>query len=399
VPSLADALSQLYARIPLGMRLGLDPMREACARFEHPERAIDTVHVAGSNGKGSVCAMVDSIARARGLRVGLYTSPNLCRFAERIRIGGEPMDDAALAVTLQRVLDGAPDLSFFEAATLTALLAFREARVDLAILEVGIGGRMDATNVIPTPRAAAITRIALDHTDRLGPTLVDIAREKAGIAKPGLDLVLGPLPREVRVAIDEVARANGATTSSIEDVPPPARIGLAGEHQKDNARVAAMLGARLGASTAAIEEGIANVRWPGRLERIGPFLLDAAHNPDGAEALARHVRSLAVPAEDATLVFGALGDKDWPAMLDALVPLAAKRIYVSLLGAARAAIDPGLMSARHSGIVAESIEDALSLAREHDRPGATVLVAGSMVLVGQSRAILLGLPQDPPVAL
>src|SRR5580704_6647193 len=196
------------------MRLGLEPMREACARFGNPERAFESVHVAGTNGKGSVCAMVESIARAAARRTGMFTSPHLCRFAERIRIAGEPLDDATLEDTLDRALDGAPELSFFETATLAAFLAFREANVDFAIVEVGIGGRLDATNVLPRPRAAAITRIALDHTDRLGPTLVEIAREKAGIAKAGLDLVVGPLPADARAAVDEVARSLGATTTA-----------------------------------------------------------------------------------------------------------------------------------------------------------------------------------------
>src|SRR5580698_1143434 len=163
------------------MRLGLGPMRDACARMGHPEDAFAAVHVAGTNGKGSVCAMLESIARAQGLRTGLYTSPHLCRFAERIRIDGEPISDPQLADLLYGALHEGPDLSFFEVATLTAFLAFRQASVDVGILEVGLGGRLDATNVLPQVRAAAITRIALDHADRLGPTLVDIAREKAGI--------------------------------------------------------------------------------------------------------------------------------------------------------------------------------------------------------------------------
>ncbi len=395
--SLPRALSELYARIPLGMRLGLGPMRDACARFGHPEQALRTVHVAGTNGKGSVCAMVAEIARAQGLRAGLYTSPHLCRFAERIRIDGEPIDDDALADTLGRALGHAPDLSFFEAATLAALLAFRDAGVDLAILEVGMGGRLDATNVIPAPVAAGITRIALDHTERLGATRVEIAREKAGIAKPGLDLVLGPMPPDVRAAIDQVARAHGATTSSIDGVPAPARVGLPGEHQKTNARVAAVLGARIGASPGAIEAGVANVRWPGRLERIGEFLLDAAHNPDGAEALASHLRALSLPPEHVTLVFGTLGDKDWAPMLDVLAPCARARIYVAPTGASRAPIEPERMSERHPGVVVASVAEALELASAAG--SSLTVVAGSLVLVGQARALLLGLPRDPPVAL
>jgi dihydrofolate synthase/folylpolyglutamate synthase len=402
VSDLASGLNDLYARIPLGMRLGLGPMREACARTRHPEGAFPAVHVAGTNGKGSVCAMVESIARAQGLRTGLYTSPHLCRFAERIRLDGEPIDDHALASLLHEALGAGPDLSFFEAATLAAFLAFRAAKVDIAIVEVGIGGRLDATNLVPTPRAAAITRIALDHTDRLGPTLIDIAREKAGIAKPGLDLLLGPMSTDVRAAIDEVARANGATTSDARGAMVPRRIGLAGEHQKENARIAAVLGARIGATPTAIEEGIARVRWPGRLEQIDlNWLLDAAHNPDGAEALARYLQGtttpfLPLPPERIVLVFGALGDKDWRAMLAILAPLALKRIYVPLPGASRTAVDPHEMRDLYAGIVAGSVDEALSLAR---REKGLAVVTGSMVLVGEARARLLGLPRDPPVAL
>jgi len=397
VPTLVDALRRLYERIPLGMRLGLEPMREACARTGHPERAFPVVHVAGTNGKGSVSAMVEAIARSHGMRTGLYTSPHLCRFAERIRLDGEPVTDDALADLLGRALDDGPDLSFFETATLAAFLAFREARVDIAVVEVGLGGRLDATNVIPTPRAAAITRIALDHTDRLGTTLVEIAREKAGIAKPGLDLVLGPMPPDVRGAIDEVAHAAGATTTMLDEMaaPLPSVIGLAGTHQKDNARIAAELARRIGASSRAIDEGLARVRWPGRLEQIGNVLLDAAHNPDGAEALAAHVRTLRIPPERVSLVFGTLADKDWAPMLDTLAPLAKSRLYVAPSGASRSAVDPSAMVARHTGTVSQSLPEALAASRQ----AGLAIVAGSLVLVGQARALLLGLPRDPPVAL
>ena len=392
--SLADVLARQYARIPLGMRLGLGPMQAACARAGHPERQLAVVHVAGTNGKGSVCAMVEAIARASGRRTGLYTSPHLSRFAERIRIDGEPLDDDALVERLGRALDEGPDLSFFETATLAALLAFRDEHVDVAILEVGLGGRLDATNVVPRPVAAAITRIALDHTDRLGPTLVDIAREKAGIAKPGLDLVLGPMPAAVRAAIDEVARAAGATTSDAGDPALPEPLGLAGAHQRDNARIAATLAARIGATPQAIAAGLTAVRWPGRLERIGDVLLDGAHNPDGAEALAAYVRTLGVRPADAALVFGALADKDWAPMLDAVAPLADRRVFVAVPAAARTAVDPSALAARAPGAIAASPAEALEAAQAGPRPRLTV-VCGSLVLVGQARALLLGLPQDP----
>ncbi len=391
---LARALESLYRRIPLGMRLGLEPMRDACARMGHPELGFTAAHVAGTNGKGSVCAMVESIARAQGMRTGLYTSPHLCRFVERIRIDGEPISDPQLAELLDRALREAPDLSFFEAATLTAFLAFRQAGVDVGILEVGLGGRLDATNVLPRVSVAAITRIALDHADRLGPTLVDIAREKAGIAKPGVDLVLGPMRPDVRVAIDEVANELGATTSSIDNVLAPTGIGLDGQHQIDNARIATVLGRRLGATPEAIATGLAAVRWPGRLERIGRHLLDCAHNPDGTKALARFVRTLGVPPERVKLVFGALTDKDWQGMLADLAPLAASRAFVAPRAGARTAVEPQAMAALWKGEATEDLEGGLE-------PGGAelVIVAGSILLVGQARALLLGLSLDPPVAL
>jgi dihydrofolate synthase/folylpolyglutamate synthase len=391
---LAGALENLYRRIPLGMRLGLEPMRDACARLGHPERSFEIVHVAGTNGKGSACAMTEAIARAHGLRTGLYTSPHLCRFAERIRIDGEPIADPQLADLLAQVLRDAPALSFFEAATLTAFLAFREAAVDVAILEVGLGGRLDATNVASEARAAAITRVALDHAERLGPTLIDIAREKAGIAKPGLDLVLGPMRPDVLRAIDEVAHGRGATTSSIDHIPDPAVIGLPGAHQVDNARIATVLGGRLGASSEAIDAGLRAVRWPGRLERIGPHLLDCAHNPDGAHSLAHYVRSLGVLPERVKLVFGALTDKDWQGMFAELAPLAASHVFVAPRASARTAVQPQAMAALWGGEAAASLEAALEPAGAE-----IVIVAGSILLIGQTRALLLGLASDPPVAL
>jgi dihydrofolate synthase/folylpolyglutamate synthase len=413
---LAEALSKLYERIPLGMRLGLGPMIEACARRGNPERSFASVHVAGTNGKGSVSAMVESIARAHGLKVGLYTSPHLCRFAERIRIDGAPIEDGALAEVLHEVLDGAPDLSFFEAATLAAFVAFRQARVDLAVVEVGLGGRLDATNVLVKPAAAAITRIALDHTDRLGPTLVDIAREKAGIAKPGLEIVVGPMKGEVRAAIDEVAHSNGATTIEAEGEDTRRDLSggwlpLAGEHQIRNAAIAYRLGKQLGFAEEAILRGLRETRWPGRLEVIerpdGPYLLDAAHNPDGAEALAHHLEASKrvggqVDAPGArfrgVLVFGALADKAWPAMIDRLGPLfPGGRVYVSPQG--RAAAAPSAIAARSPGKEARSVGEALALARVMAPPGSLVVVAGSIFLVGEARAALLSLPFDRTVAL
>jgi dihydrofolate synthase/folylpolyglutamate synthase len=389
------------------MRLGLDAMNAACAATGHPERAFETVHVAGTNGKGSVSAMVESIARASGKKTGLFTSPHLARFAERIRIDGEPLDDASLLPLLEDALVRGAQLSFFETATLAAFLAFRAAGVELAVVEVGLGGRLDATNVIPRPRAAAITRIAFDHMDRLGPTLVDIAREKAGIAKPGLELVLGPLDPEVRAAIDAVAHAHGATTRAAADDPEAsvlletARIGLAGAHQRENARLAYVLGRQIGASDGACRAGIAGVRWPGRMETVstpaGPVLFDAAHNPDGVEALGAHLDALGTDERRVALVFGVLADKLWGPMLDRLARSVDLRFYVMPQG--RAAVAPEALASRHAGAVCASVREGIARAREAVGPDGLVVVAGSILLVGEARSEVLGLPRDPPVAM
>jgi len=401
--ALARALGALYARVPLGMRLGLEPMRAACVAAGHPEGAFEVVHVAGTNGKGSTCAMVEAMLRASGKRTGLYTSPHLTRFAERIRIAGEPLSDAELADVLERALAIGPDLSFFETATLAAFLAFRDARVDVAVIEVGIGGRLDATNVIPSTRVAAITRIALDHTDRLGDTLEAIAREKAGIARTGRPIVIGPMPPDVRAAALDVALAASALPIVMgEDpdaLPKDALVGLPGAYQHDNARIAWRIARELGVPEPARREGLATARWPGRFEEIsvgagplrGAWLLDGAHNPDGARAL---VAALGGAAPGA-LVFGALADKAWPEMIDVLAALPCPRIYVAPRG--RAATDPRTIAERVPGHAAASVDEALAHARA--ATDGRVVVCGSLYLVGDARAALLGLTADPPVAL
>lgn len=396
---LAAALSALYARVPLGMRLGLDTMRASCTRHGHPERSFAVVHVGGTNGKGSTAAMVEAMARASGKRTGLYTSPHLCRFAERIRVGGAPITDEALTAVLRRVLVD-PDLSFFEAATMAAFLAFRDAAVDLAVVEVGIGGRLDATNVIPSPRCTAITRIAFDHQDRLGDTLEAIAGEKAGIAKPGVPLVLGPIDPGPRAVIARIAGDVGAPIVDARAIPDDAELALAGAHQRyPNAAVAWTIADAVGIDEASRRVGLRDVRWPGRLERIertasygGPWLLDGAHNPDGAEALVRALRETPPKA----IVFGALADKEWPAMLDQLAEVDAPRFYAAPRG--RAPAEGEALAMRAKGTVCASIGDALAAARRAAGDGLAV-VCGSLYLVGDARAILADLPQDPPVAL
>ncbi len=426
-----DLLQALVARVPRGMLLGLERVEDALAALGSPHLDLAAVHVAGSNGKGSTSAMVESVARAAGLRTGLYTSPHLCRFAERIRVDGAPIEDDAFARSLGLVIDRCrPDLTFFESLTVAAFAAFREARVDVAVLEVGLGGRLDATNVIRAPLATAVTSISLEHTAILGDTLAAIAREKAGILKPGAPVVLGPLPAEADAAIAAVAATVGAgpiyrvgwhgggpreimvgydgACTEIRGPRPSdhvaVKLRLVGAHQAANAGVAVGLVDALARRfperdfAAARWAGLHAAEWPGRCERISRdgavVLLDAAHNPEGVEALRRAVTTA---PERTALVFGALADKRWPEMLRALAPLATRRYYTLPKGRAPASLED--LAAIAGGTAVAEPRDAVARALAESAPGDTVIVTGSIYLVGEVRAALLGIEADPVIAL
>jgi dihydrofolate synthase/folylpolyglutamate synthase len=404
-PALPELLAALCARESKGMELGLEPTRRALAALGDPHLALSVVHVAGTNGKGSVSAMVESIARCAGLRAGLYTSPHLCRFAERVRVDGEPLDDARLCASLARALDAGTDLTFFETLTVAAFDAFQVGAVDLAVLEVGLGGRLDATNVVPAPLCTAITSVALDHTAVLGATLDAIAREKAGIAKRGAPMVLGVLDRQAERAVMEVVAA--AAAEPVLRAPPlPAQmtVGLAGAHQRDNGAVAAtiasVLSARWPGMAAAVAPGLAAVRWPGRLEQLQRgdvrVILDCAHNQHAAASLARALVEGRWDVGNATLLFGALADKPFAAMLAEVSPLCARRVYTCPKGRQPAPLAELQQIA--AGEAVPDARDALLRALEIAR-GGTLLVTGSSYLVGELRAELLGERCDPVVAL
>lgn len=448
--ALAELLDALQRRARFGMVLGLDGIRRALADLGDPQAALASVHVAGSNGKGSVCAMVEAIARAAGLRTGLYTSPHLSRFAERIRIDGEPISDGAFGRALEGALGArgsAGELTFFETLTAAAFLAFREAGVDLAILEVGLGGRLDATNVIEAPLATAITSIALEHADVLGPTIAHIAREKAGILKPRAPVVMGPLDVEAQREVIASAVRSGAgpvwmvgrpdqsSNKDIEDTAingprielvlasslsdgralleapashggsVTARLGLRGPHQMENAGVAAAIAWQLAARWPqvgkAMQAGLESARWPGRFEQIDRagvrVVLDCAHNPHGALALARTLQEDGVNPSRTSLVFGALADKTWEPMLRALAPLAAARYYATPKG--RAAVDLNALVEIAPGVPIGDPRAALDAALAGSGPGDLVVVTGSIYLVGEVRATLLGIESDPVIAL
>lgn len=406
---LSTTLTRLYALALHGRKLGLERVQEVCAKLGNPERSFQAVHVAGTNGKGTVTAFVGSMARAAGRNVGVYTSPHLCRFAERINIGGAPIEDDKLIAYLNQAMDVGPDLTFFEVATVAAFLAFRDAKVDLAVLEVGLGGRLDATNVIPPPRVAAITRVSYDHMAELGDSLTAIAREKVGIIKPGSAVVLGKLHPDARAEAERRCSEVGARLvplGSPEPVPgaPLAypRVALVGS----NLAVAVTIGRELGFSPEVLAKGVEQTVWPGRnelLHRNGQelTLLDCAHNPDGAVALS-HALDPSVLGDiesrkEIALVFGAIQSKNWKAMLKRLESVAGHRVFVA--PPVRRAVDPYEMSAIYAGEVAESVPDALARARALVGQRGLVVVTGSIFLVGAARASLLNLPTDPAIDL
>ncbi|MEI6224007.1 MAG: folylpolyglutamate synthase/dihydrofolate synthase family protein [Deltaproteobacteria bacterium] len=390
---------------PLAMRFGLERMERALEALGRPDRDLAVLHVAGTNGKGSTCAMAAGALRLAGHHVGLYTSPHLVRFHERIQVDGTPIDDEALAARIEEVRracpwhergDEADRLTYFEFATLVGLLHLARERVDVAVLEVGLGGRFDATNAV-TPRVAAVARIGLDHMQFLGDRVDAIAREKAGIFKRGVPAVVAHAqpPPAMEALRDEATRRG----SPFHVAPPgwDGPVALRGPHQKGNAGLAAAALRLLDASgirvgEEEIREGIASALWPGRLEEVRGVLLDGAHNADGAAALAAALPVLH-PGRPVELVFGVLSDKDHEAMLAALAP-AARRIHLVAPDSPRAR-DPrsDVPVAERLGAVVDvhaSLPEALACARGAARDGALVCVAGSLYLVGEAIGLLSG---------
>ena len=402
---MRDPLTWLFALEQFGIKFGLDNISAIVAQLGHPERAFSAVHIAGTNGKGSVTAMVDAALRAAGHRSARYTSPHLVDLSERFVVDGRPVSDDALAAAVADVRiaidglrrDGGLDVqpTFFEVTTATAFELFRRAGVEVAVLEVGLGGRLDATNVVAPPAllATAITSIDLDHQLYLGTTLREIAIEKAGIIKPGVPVVVGPMAPEAAAAIAEVAARRGATViRATPDAVDGMTLGLAGEHQRANAavamRVLQLLDSRgVAVRARAIAAGFADPRWPGRLEvRRLPggreLLLDAAHNPAGAVSLASYLR--AQSGDPRPLVLAAMRDKDVAGIFTALLP-AVGRLIVTRASNARSA-DPAVLAQQARAIAPAlpiAIEPALDAALDAAwRASPRIVVAGSIFLLG-----------------
>lgn len=394
--------------VSAGWDLKLERMRAALALRGHPERAWPALHVAGTNGKGSTAAMLEAVLRASGRRTGLYTSPHLVDFTERMRVDGRtiPVDVVVRKVATLRAVLGAAGiaLTHFEFTTLIAFEWFRDVGIDVAVVEVGLGGRLDATNLC-VPIATAITTIAHDHEEWLGHTLPEIAAEKAGIVKAGVPVVVGRMPPDADAVI--VARA-ADVGAPLHRAPPLVadgdalafadgdvrwdglRLGLPGRFQRDNAAVAlatlACVQDRLPCRPADVRDGLAAARWPGRLAVVdgGPSLvLDGAHNPAGAAALAEELAAIRGDRR-AVLLFAVMADKAWPAILAPLLPLVAQ-VVVTRVG--RRGLEPArvvdALAGRTPATAVEEPRAALAAARAAAGPDGLVVVTGSLFLVGE----------------
>ena len=297
-------LERLAARRRFGMRPGLDTIRAVMAALGNPQDTLLCIHVAGTNGKGATAAMLDSVLRAAGCRVARYTSPHLVSLNERFFLDGAPAPQDELEAAADEVFpviarlerEQGLEVTFFEALTAVAFVLFARRRPDVTVLETGLGGRLDATNVISSPLVSVITRIGLDHCDWLGTTHAAIATEKAGIVKPGRPVVCGAMPPEALDAIRAVAARQGAPLVCAAPWTPPPGFALFGAFQKENAATVkaaldVLKGEGFAISDAAIADGLAHVVWPGRCQRVtkngATYVVDGAHNPDAATALAR----------------------------------------------------------------------------------------------------------------
>jgi dihydrofolate synthase/folylpolyglutamate synthase len=398
-----EAVAWLYASQLHGIKLGLENIRRlAAALGVHAEGsgAPAFLHVAGTNGKGSVCAMLDACCRAAGLRSGLFTSPHLVMFRERIRLNGEmiPEEDVASGLTEIRAITAGWDhaATFFEITTALALAWFQRRGAQVAVLETGMGGRLDATNLV-TPLVSVLTPIALDHQQWLGETLSQIAFEKAGIIKPGVPAVSAAQPEEAAAVFQQVAAERRAPMEFVTEPLAGFEIRLAGDHQAWNAALAVRALSRSGLKIpdSAIHSGLRDVEWPGRFQSIGDrVVLDCAHNPAAAGRLAATWRATH-GEKRATLVLGVLRDKDIQGICEALLPIAGRILSVPVQSPRSATPQEickaiGKIAPRQECIAVRDLPGAIRIASSMER---RTLITGSLFLVGEALAYF---DQSPP---
>jgi len=397
-------------------KLGLERVGSLMAALGNPQDAMQIVHIAGTNGKGSTACMIESGLRAAGRRTGLYTSPHLVEPTERIRVDGHPVTREQFVAAFERVHAAAEELiragalemhpTYFETVTAMALVLFRELAVETAVLEVGLGGRLDATNVV-RPVLSVITPVDFDHEAWLGKSLEAIAGEKGGILKPSVPAVFARQRPEAAGVLEETAGALGidvartagwpaaqveldARGSRFEAGGMQIRCPLAGEHQVENALTAALALRRMGIARDAIERGIAAARWPGRLElvREAPdVILDGAHNPAGARALAAYLDRF-YAGRAVWLIYGAMRDKAIAEVGGILFPHAAHVVATAPAQARAVRPETVLRMVDHADIrAAATLAEALEMTRAA-APGDLILITGSLFLVGEAEVLL-----------
>ena len=409
-----------YAQIDMmGSHLGLDRMAELLRRLGNPEKQLKFVHVAGTNGKGSTAALLDACLRQAGYRVGLYTSPHLVRYNERFQVNGQPISDTALAEATEQVKTAADTMedapTQFELLTCVAFCCFLSAGCDIVVLEVGLGGRLDATNSIPVPEAAVITRIGLEHTEILGDTIEKIAAEKGGIIKAGGTGVLGDSSEAVVGVTQEICQERGAALIPARSAVPLSKslegqrfswgpypeicLSLLGEHQLQNAATALTVLEVLRTKgwqipDEAILKGMRTAVWPGRFECVSRhpvIIIDGGHNQQCAEAIAVSLRSY-FPGKKCSFLMGVLADKDFHGIFDAILPLAA-RIAAVTPDSHRALPAPELCQRLRdeygyaAAVPYATMTDALRELQRSAEGEDVICICGSLYMVGEAREL------------
>jgi len=425
-----ETIDYLFGLQKYGIKFGLSNSTRLMGLMGDPHRRFRSVHIAGTNGKGSAAAFLAGMLVAAGYRVGLYTSPHLVSFTERIRINNIPVTEDRVIDLAERVQaryaglpsaeGGALTPTFFEVTTAMAFTCFAEERVDVAVVEAGMGGRLDSTNVI-TPLVSVITNIDVEHTEFLGDTIEKIAGEKAGIIKPGVPVVTGAVQPEAIAVIEQTAASAGAPVyrfpkdfraepvagagyqefdyRGIRSRFPGLQIAMVGRHQVGNACLALAAAECVGKAgmavpDAAIRTGLANAAWEGRLEKVAErpdIYLDGAHNPASARVLADAVRDLKEGYRSLVLVIGVLMDKDYRGIVSFLAPLADRIVvtkphYSRALGTGSLAAEIGAFPGTVDS--AETVAEAIGLARQGAAENDLILITGSLYTVGDARAVL-----------
>jgi dihydrofolate synthase/folylpolyglutamate synthase len=412
--SYSAAIEELFARTASGIKPGLGRTEALLEKLGFPHRQLTAIHVAGTNGKGSVVATAEALLRWRGLRVGRYTSPHLIDFRERITVDGIPITEEAVLEFLERWIPSAEKIgaTFFELTTAMAFDWFVKQKVDVGVVETGLGGRLDSTNVL-TPRVATVTSVGLDHTELLGDTLESIAREKAGIFKAGLPAVIGEQSPPVRSILETCARHVGARpivmideAGTIEDIEissrgttytphqgsPRVRITtpLIGAHQARNTAVGlttvSLLGEKYVLPASEISSALSSVFLPGRFQLHGKIIFDVAHNPAGARTIAETIRALD-PPKPRTALIAVLADKDWRGIVRELGPVVDRFLFTN---AADRKWNPGEARAfaLSEGFDADVEPDLDAAISRGDQRSETLLVTGSFHTVGDAMSRL-----------